>query len=158
MLADAEMQIAAGRRAGLDLAGTAELERRLGGGIETGGAADQPRVMVANRVEPLAAGLAGGNALRIGLESRNFRIPTSRHFAPLHGFELPCEVRITLAVRLEHARPFGMQVMAALANPVAKLVVNAVRHEEFCLLRPTVAALGEPHLVFTERLAMGGAR
>jgi len=85
VLADAEVQVAAGGVARLELAGTLELERRLGRGVEIRGAADEPGIACRNRVEHFAAGLAGGHPFRVGLESRDIRVPARGQIAALHG-------------------------------------------------------------------------
>ena len=60
VLANAEMQIAAARRVGFEIAGAFEREAGLGRGREIGGAADQPGIMRRDGVEHLAGGVAGG--------------------------------------------------------------------------------------------------
>ena len=38
-----------------------------------------------------------------------------------------------------------------------EMLAHAVRHQKLCIFRPAVAALGEAHLFFAERLAVRGA-
>ena len=88
MLADAEMQVAAARRVGFEIAGAFEGETRLGRRREVGRAADQPGIMRRNGVQHLAGGIARGKALRVGRESRKVASQPSGSSRSLHALDL----------------------------------------------------------------------
>ena len=64
---------------------------------------------------------------------------------------------MALAKDVEPPPPFGMPGAAAPPDAVTEMLAHAVRDEEFRVLGPAVIALGKLHLVFAERLAVGGA-
>ena len=49
------------------------------------------------------------------------------------------------------------RLLSAPADAVLKMLAHAVRHQEFGVLGPAIAALGETYLLLAERLAVGGA-
>src|ERR1043166_899141 len=126
MLADAEMQVAARERARLDVARSVKLERGLGRGVEIGGAANEPRVARPDRIEDLAAGLAGSKPVRVGREARHLGVPAGRQFAPLHRFELRGEAGMAAAIGFEPLSPLRVQFLPPLANSIAEVLVNPI--------------------------------
>jgi hypothetical protein len=51
-----------------------------------------------------------------------------------------------------------VKTAATPSDALLEMVANAVRNEKFRIFGPSIAALGEAHLFFAQRLAMGGAR
>src|SRR5262249_26110023 len=64
-------------------------------------------------------------------------------------------LRVRAAIGLEAALPGLANRPSALADALAKALVDAVRHEELRVLRPAVEALGQADLLLAERVAMG---
>ena len=157
MLADAEVHVAAAGRAGFQIAGAFECEMRLGGRREIGRAADQPRMMRGNGVEHLAGGVARGKALRVGGENRKSRVPAIGKLAPLHALDLVGKIGVLCSVGCEQRAPIFLETSAAPADAVLKMLAHAVRHQEFGVLGPAIASLGETDFLLAERLAVGGA-
>ena len=93
----------------------------------------------------------------VGGKSRQIGIPAVRQFALLHRVDLLCQVGKFAAVGFEQLLPGLAQFAAAPAEALREMLAHAVRHEKFGVLRPAVILLGEPHLVFAERLAVSGA-
>jgi hypothetical protein len=50
-----------------------------------------------------------------------------------------------------------VKASTATAHASLEMLAYAVRHKEFGVLRPAVAALGQTDFLFAERLAVGGA-
>ena len=61
-----------------------------------------------------------------------------------------------LAVFGEERAPVAAQPAPARANRLGEPLAHAVGNQELGVLRPAVGALGQPHLVSAERLAVGG--
>ena len=59
-----------------------------------------------------------------------------------------------LAVLGELRHPGVARAASALAQLLLEVLVHAVRHQEFRVLRPAVVALGQPDLFFAQRLAV----
>ena len=135
----------------------APIQMGFGGRREVGGATDQPRIVRRNRVEHLAARLPRRQPFGIGRESRQIGVPAIRQFASLHRLDLLCQVGKFTPVGLEQLAPGLVEFAAAPANALREVLAHAVRHEKFGVLRPAVVFLGEPHLVFAQRLAVSGA-
>ena len=157
MLADAEMQLRPPGRVGFEIAGALERQAGLGRRREIGRAADQPRVMRGNGVEHLAGGVARGKALGVGGKNRKSRVPAIGKLAPLHAFDLVGKIGVLASVGCEQRAPIFVETSSAPADAVLKMLAHAVRHEEFGVLGPAVAALGETDLLLAERLAVGRA-
>ena len=150
-------EIAAGVFVGLEVSGGGKFQRRLGRGAEIGRAADQPRIMLGNRIEDLAGGFARGEAFGVGRKRRQIGIPASRRLARLHRLQPVAELRVAPAIIGEFFVPFAAQLASALADAAAEMLVDAVGHQKFGVLGPAIIALGELHLLLAERLAMSGA-
>ena len=81
MFAYAEMHVAAARLIGLELACAVEGKIGLSGWRQIAGAADQPRHMLGDGVEHFAGRVPRGDALVVGRECRQARIPMLRQSA-----------------------------------------------------------------------------
>ena len=106
-------------------------------------------------VQHLPRRVAAGDALGIGRKLRQIAIPAGGQLAPLHLVDLARLLRIFFAVGGEEFGPLPDARAAPRAPmPGVEMLADAVRHEELRVLRPAVGALGEPHLVVAERLAV----
>ena len=67
------------------------------------------------------------------------------------------KVGILASVGFEQRAPIFVEASAAPAHAVLEMLAHAVRHQEFGVLGPAIAALGETDFLLAERLAVGGA-
>ena len=112
----------------------------------------------ASGVEHLAGGVARGHALGVGREGRQVLVPALGQLAVLHPVELVGQLGVLgLRYSSKLREPGVAQLLAALADAVAEVLVDAVGDEELGVLRPAVVALGQPDFLLAERLAVGGA-
>ncbi len=58
-------------------------------------------------------------------------------------------------VALHQARPCFAQVPTTFADAIAKMIVDPVRDQELGVLGPAIAALGQAHFLFAQRLPVG---
>src|ERR1700722_659298 len=154
MLTDAEMRVAAARLIGLKLARAVEGKTRLGRGRQIAGAADQPRHMLGDGVEHFAGRVPRGDALVVGGECRQERIPLLRQGAGQKLLDLARGLRKFPPVGGKQLFPIVAQRAAAPADVVAELVIDAIRHQKLRVFRPAVKTLGETYLLLTERIAV----
>src|SRR5262249_43516504 len=150
-----EMHVTAAGAVSFEIAGIFEVgfSRRR----EVGGATDEPRTFRRDGVEHLAARLARCHALGVGGKLRQRRLPSVRRLARVDTVELLRLLRIFGAVGGEQLAPGFAQLASAPADAVGEMLAYAVRHEEMRVFGPAVILLGEPHLVFAERLTVGRA-
>src|SRR5262249_2044430 len=155
VLADAEMQIASGFP-GREVFRFRKREQRLGRWGEITGAADQPRIVLGNCIERLAAGFPRAGALGICRKGRKLRVPSVRHLTALDALEIFGEIGMARSIVFEAPVPGLALAPAALADAASELLVDAVGHSEMRVLRPAVIALGKAHLLLPEGLAVRG--
>src|SRR5208282_1039727 len=72
----------------------------------------------------------------------------------LHLVKLKCKPRIPGLVVLEPGEPGITQLLAAAANALLEVIVDAIGNQEFRVLRPAVELFGQPDLVLAQGLAM----
>src|SRR5205085_4141475 len=128
----------------------------LGRGREVGRAADEPRDVPGDGVQDLRRGVAAGEALRVGGESRNVFVPAVGQLALLHAYELVCEFGMCLFVIFELREPLVAQTPAARANAALKVLAHLFGDEELGVFGPAVGALRQANRLLAERLASGG--
>ena len=134
----------------------AKVSRGLGGRGEVGRAADQPGHVLGEGVEHLAA------------EHRASAFPfasagkTGRFLSQPSGSSRCCMRSISSAssgylrlVLARTARPRPRERLAALADAVLEVIVDAVGDEELGVLGPAVDLLGQLDFFFAERFAVG---
>ena len=154
VLTNSEVQIASRGSGGLKIARAFELERGLVRSRQIGRSANQPRNVLRQRIEHFTRTLAGRNTLGIGGKCREVIVPACRQFVVLHLAETLGTIRIFLRVCREKVRPLRMQIAPAFPDPFAKMFSYAVRHQELCILRPTVKLLDQSHFFFAQGLAV----
>ena len=153
------MQVLAAGRAGLEVAGAVELQRRLVRRPEVGRAAEEPRNVLREHVQHLARRVAAR------------RCPWHRPGTPAgcgpsrSGSSRRCIWSISVAsagilraIGGEQLVPRRVRRRAARADAGSEVLAHAVGHQELRVLGPAVGALGEPHLLHAERLAVRRGR
>src|SRR5579872_4883704 len=75
----------------------------------------------------------------------------------LHAKQLFGNLGILLAILGDSGKPGIAQILAALANPLAEVIVDAIGHVELPVFRPAIIPFRETNLVFPERLPVGAA-
>ena len=102
--------------------------------------------------------IARGHALRVGRERRQVLVPAVGQLAVLHLVELVGEVGILRPCTASSwANQASRSCLAAFADALLEVVVDAVGHEELGVFGPAVVPLGQADFVLAQRLAMGGA-
>ena len=76
----------------------------------------------------------------------------------LHAVGVLRERRVDPAVLLERREPGIAEGSSPLSNAAREVLPDAVGHEKLGVLGPTIGALGQPDLLFAERLAVRRAR
>ena len=105
-------------------------------------------------IEHFARCLTTSEALRISGKNRKIPIPPCRKVASLHQFNLVREIRKLFAVSREQLHPFCSGVLAAFANAVFEMVIDAVRHKELRVFGPAVKLFDQPDFLITKRFAV----
>ena len=151
MLADAKMHVASRRPA---------LEIRLGANHGSGRrrqirrAPHQPRQTLGDGVLYLARRFTRGRAFQVGGKHRDLAVPAFRQAAPLQRLPFRGQLRKSLTVRLVLLLPF-LLLPRPPVHGLAHVAFNLGRDIKRLILGPTVVALGGPHLVFAQGLAVG---
>ncbi len=158
VLADAEVEVAAGVAVGLEIARPLERHVGLGRGGQIGGPADQPGDVLGDRVQHLARGGPRRHALGVGGEDRQVFVPAVGELAVLDPVELVGQVRMLRLVASTVANQASRSSLPRRPMPSLKVVVNAVGDVELGVLGPAVGTLGELDLLLAQGLAVGGAR
>src|SRR5437763_2430449 len=148
------MNIAAGGLLVRDRAGVGERQLRFRRRAEIAGPADQPRIIRRDRIEHLAGRGAGGEPLRVGRKGRKIAIPSGRRSAGPKGVVSLGERRMAPAKKVESLAPATMGFASTFADALREMLVDPVRNEKLGIFGPAVGALGEPHLLLAERLAV----
>ena len=87
------------------------------------------------------------------------RVPAVGQLAALHAQQLVGELRVLAAGSASKSSIHASRsARAALADAGREVLAHAVGDEELRVLGPAVGALGEPHLLLAERLAVRRAR
>jgi hypothetical protein len=120
MLADAEMQVAPLRLAGLEIARAGEFQGRLVRGAEIGRAAEEPGNVLGQHVQHLTRGVASGDPLGSALKLGQVAVPAGRQIAALHLLDLGGERRELGLVVGEELVPGGMAAAPRAPMPAAK--------------------------------------
>ena len=120
---------------------------------EVGGAADELGDAGRQALDNLAARRAGGQALGVGLEDGQLRVPALGQVAGDGALELGGELGMRGAIGLELGLP-GLTGLDA-ARLVVHVRSDVVGHEELLVLGPAIVGLRELDLLVTERRAMG---
>ena len=157
VLSDSEMEIASRVILRREIAGAFEGYASLGGGCQIGGATDQPGNVLSHCVQYLRRGLACGQAFRVRGEFGQIAVPAFGKLAVLHAKQFFGKFGILLAILGDALEPGIAQILAALADPLPEVIVDAVRHVEFLVFGPAVVPFGETNLLFTQRLAVRAA-
>ena len=90
------------------------------------------------------------------LEGGDRAVPALGQLALLRRVDLGGEPGVVLRVARERLLPGGVELGAAPADPLGEVLPDPVGDEELGVLGPVVGALGLPHLLLAERLAVGG--
>ena len=100
---------------------------------------------------------ARGDALGVGGKGRQVLVPAVGKLAVLHAVEFVGEAGILCLVLASNSvEPGVAQLLAAAADALLEMLVDAVRDEELGVLGPAVDLLGQLDLIFAERLAVSG--
>ena len=75
----------------------------------------------------------------------------------LHAKQLFGKLGILLAIFVDSRKPGIAQILATLANPLAEVIVYAIRHVELLVFGPAVVPFRETNLLFSQRLAVRAA-
>ena len=154
VLPDSEMEIASGVVFRGKIAGACEGKPGLRGGRQIGGPADQPRNVLGHCVQHRRRGLACGQALRVRGEFGQIAVPAFRKLAVLHAKQFFGKLGILLAILSDSLKPGIAQILSSLTNPLAEVIVDAVRHVEFLVFGPAVVPFGQTNLIVSQRLAV----
>ena len=154
VFADAEMQVAAGPVAFRERRRTFEDLACLGGTVEVGRAADQPRIVLGDRILDLPGGVASGEALGVRREARDRIHGRLGRQAMLHRIELGTLLGVAGLEGGQSLLPGGAKLRTALADAVLEILVDAGGDQELRVLGPAIRLLGELDLFGAERLAV----
>src|SRR5712671_5016040 len=121
---------------------------------QIGGAPEEPWNLGRNRILHFAAGFAAGKSLWVWRESWDISIPTIRQVATLHQLPIARLRRKCFLVGVKFFVPLAFPFCAAINGP-AHVFLSFWRDQELRVRRPAVADLGEPNLIFAQRLAVG---
>ncbi len=113
VLADPVVEVAPAAVARLEVAGAVELQPHRGRVGEVGRAAHEPGQPLGDRVLDRLRGLAGRDAVGVGVEGRDLGVPAVGQLAALHRRDLRGELSVLVPVALE-------QLLPLLARPRAR--------------------------------------
>src|SRR5208283_4932891 len=85
-------------------------------------------------------------------------VPAFGKLAVLHAKQFFGKLGILLAVFGNLGKPGVAQILAALTNSLAEMIVDAIRHVEFLIFGPAVVPFGQTNLLFSQRLAVRAPR
>src|SRR6516165_5036161 len=148
------MKIASAIVVGLEIAGAFESKPRFCRRRKIGSTTEKPRQTGRDRIQNSSRGVPSGDAVGIGGKDWDVFVPALGKIAPLHPFALIGKFWMGAPVALEQRQPFSPQLLAANAEFLREMIVDTVRHQEFCILGPPVRPLGEPYLLLTQRFAV----
>ena len=156
VLANAKMQVAAAVLAGLKILFSVQQRHRRRRQVRR--AADEPRQMLREAVEHLAARNPAADSFGVGGKRRNPLVPTFGQLAGPHRFQLGSLRGIRLFVLGEFLFPLFPGRLAVRANSGGKMLPNFVGDEELCILRPAIDLLCQLHFLGAERGPMSAVR
>ena len=136
------------------------LDVGLGRGREVRRPAQQARQMRRHRVQHLPARVARGEALGIGGEGGDIRLPALGQLARAQQVELLGFGRVGLSIALEQRLPGLAQGRTAVGHRPGEGCLHAIGNVEALVVRPAIGLLGDLHVLHAQRLAMrlGAAR
>src|SRR6267378_8122562 len=105
---------------------------------QIGGAAQQPRNILGQRVQHFARRFAGGHALGVCWKAWQILVPSIWQLEILHALELIGELRILLFIIVEFGIPRSASFRSALANAIFEMIVNAIGNQELGVFWPAV--------------------
>src|ERR1700732_4526216 len=105
MLANSEMNISPSEGIATNLTGIRKGESRLGRRRKIRGTADQPRMLLSNRVQHFARGISAGYSFRVRRECRDFFVPALRRFTVLNRGGFSCQLRMLFLVSRKQTHP-----------------------------------------------------
>src|ERR1051325_11011535 len=74
----------------------------------------------------------------------------------MQAIELISQFRMLCTIFFHTCKPGIAEFLAAFADAVLEVIVDAVGDKELSILRPAVVALGQADFLFAERFAVGG--
>src|SRR6185312_16514212 len=98
-----------------------------------GGTAEEPWNILREHIQHFVRCLATREPLRISWKNRKIPIPPCREVASLHEFDLVREIGKLFAVSREQLRPLCLGVLAAFANAIFEMAIDALRYKELCV-------------------------
>src|SRR5712671_3324167 len=114
--------------------------------------------MTRNRIQYLGGSVPPGYTLYVGRKFVQVPVPTFGQFAPLHFIQMQRQFRVLAGVLAKHFLPALTQLCTAFADSVLEVLSYPFGNVEFRIFRPTIVPLGQVDFLFTEWLAMSGAR
>ncbi len=154
MLAHSEVQIASGVVERLEIACAFKREVHFVRFGQIGRAADEPRNILRERVQHLAATFARGNAFGVRGEGWQVLVPAAGQFTMLHLVESLRQVGILLGVFREVFIPLRSQVASTLADAILEVLVDAFGNQELGIFGPAVKLLGQADFLLAQRFSM----
>ena len=106
-----------------------------------------------DRVHHLAAGLARGHALGVGVETGDVGVPAVRQLAAQAPAQLGGQFGEGLRIAVQTAVPFGLRLRAALPGLV-EMLQRGLGHQEIGFRRPAQVFLGGLDVVLAQRRAV----
>src|SRR3984893_19548043 len=114
--------------------------------------------MTRNRIQYLGRSVPPGYHLYGAREFLQVPVPTFGQFAALHLVEIRRQFRVLAGVLAEHFLPASTQLCTAFADSVLEVLSYPFGNVEFRSFRQTIIPLGQVDFLFTEWLALRGAR
>src|SRR5271166_6240980 len=124
------MEIPPAVAAGLEVAGSLEGQPGLGGGCQVRGTADQPGDVLGQSIEDLARRDARGDSLGVRRIRGQALVPAVGKLAMLHLVEVKSELRVLCLVLLEPGAQGIEQLLAATADALFEVIVDALGNQE----------------------------
>src|SRR5260370_19962083 len=116
MFANSEVEIAAVVVAGFEIPRAFESKPRLGGGVEIGGSAHQPRNILGQHVKDFGRRISGGQAFGIRREGGQTLVPAIGKLAALHALTMVRHICVVLFIGATRDFPSLPQLSSALAD------------------------------------------
>src|SRR5262245_59642515 len=154
MLANAEMKVATVIAVGSEVPSAFECQARSGRGREVSCAPDQPGNIPGKRVEHLRRRVASRHALRVGRECGEILVPGHGQFAAQHPQHVVGQFWVLFLVVLDLCLPRRARLAPTPADALSEMLADAVGYQKLRVLRPTVAAFGQPDFVLAKWLAV----
>src|SRR4030095_1323688 len=139
---------------GLELARALECYLCFVGRPESSGPTEEPRDILREHIQHFARCLPTRDALCIGGKNWKIPIPPCRKVASLHQFDLIREIGKLFAISRDQLRPLRSGVLAAFANTVFEMAVDAIRHEKLRVFGPAIKLFHQADFIVTKRFTV----